>query len=112
MAQVFTETLQQLTAKVGESVREIRKEDSLVFLTFSDLHTKAVESEFVQKLLLALKTADSEISPDFVINLGDNTGMLVADSCQCLAKPITILSSNYPPIKINLKINKNFFILR
>ena len=29
----------------------------------------------------------------------------MADSCQCMAKTITILSSNYPPIKINKQIN-------
>ena len=27
--------------------------------------------------------------------------MPMADSCQCKAKPITVLKSNYPPIKTN-----------
>ena len=30
-----------------------------------------------------------------------NTCTPMADSCQCMAKTTTILSSNYPPIKIN-----------
>ena len=32
--------------------------------------------------------------------------MPMADSCQCKAKPITILQSNYPPIKTNKLKNK------
>lgn len=76
MTQDFSNALRESIAAAGESVRKFRKEDSLVFLVFSDLHMKALNSDAVEKLLLALKTADEEICPDYVINLGDNTGML------------------------------------
>ena len=46
------------------------------------------------------KEAAREVGGGF--RMGD-TCTLVADSCQCMAKIITILYSNYPPIKINFK---------
>lgn len=76
MTQEFSAALLKSAAVAGESVHRFRSDDSLVFLLFSDLHMKTVESDEVEKLLMALKAADLEISPDLVINLGDNPGML------------------------------------
>lgn len=63
-------------ARVGEEVRKVRKEDSLVFLTFSDLHIKTAEDARVENLLLALEALDAAVSPDYAVNLGDNPDML------------------------------------
>lgn len=72
----FTQELSLAIAHTKEKIEGIRKEDSLVFLTFSDLHMKHDQTEAVQKLLAALALADRAIQPDLVINLGDNPDML------------------------------------
>lgn len=72
----FSRELSQTIAQAQAQIETVRKEDSLVFLTFSDLHMKHNQTEAVQKLLAALEAADSAIRPDLVINLGDNPDML------------------------------------
>lgn len=74
-----TEFARELAASVAAAkaqVDAVRKEDSLVFLTFSDLHMKHDQTEAVQKFLAALEAADRALCPDLAINLGDNPDML------------------------------------
>lgn len=54
----------------------MRKDTSLVFTVFSDLHTRSVEDATTQQLLEALDAVGDVIKPDAVINLGDNLAML------------------------------------
>ena len=65
-----------MISDIQSQIRYIRKSDSFVFLTFSDLHMRTAEEEDVQKLLAALQVADQAICPDAVVNLGDNPNML------------------------------------
>ena len=74
--QAFLQTLQPSLTAAAEKLQALRKEDSFTFLAFSDLHMRTVEEDSVQKLLAALVAADQAISPDAVINLGDNPNML------------------------------------
>lgn len=74
--ETFLQNLQPSIAAAGEKLRAVRKEDSFVFLIFSDLHMRTVEEESTQQLLAALEAADRVLSPDAVINLGDNPNML------------------------------------
>ena len=68
-----------LTAQLN-SIREkldpLRRPDSMVFLTFSDLHASSLNGQLVETLLEQLHLADRILEPDYVIDLGDNTGML------------------------------------
>lgn len=61
---------------ITEKVNKMRKDDSLVFLVFSDLHTENVDSEFAQKLMSMLSTITTNIEMDAVIDMGDNVSML------------------------------------
>ena len=74
--QTFVQALQPSLASAAKSLQMLRKEDSFVFLTFSDLHMRTVEEAGVQKLLAALEAADRWLSPDAVVNMGDNPNML------------------------------------
>ena len=74
--ETFLQNLQPSIAAAGEKLRAVRKEASFVFLAFSDLHMRTVEEESTQQLLAALEAADRVLSPDAVINLGDNPNML------------------------------------
>ncbi len=74
--EAFLQKLQPSIAAAVEKLQAVRKEDSFVFLAFSDLHMRTVEEEGTQKLLAALEAADRALSPDAVINLGDNPNML------------------------------------
>jgi len=70
------EYIQKAATRVAEAVQSVRKQDSLVFLAFADLHIKKVDAPWVEDLLESLKAADGAISPDYVVNLGDNPDML------------------------------------
>lgn len=72
----FIQALGLSVASARERIERLRKADSFVFLAFSDLHTKTADCERVEKLLSALEAADRAISPDAVVNLGDNPDML------------------------------------
>ena len=72
--------LQQAAARAGAAVAKVRKEDSLVFLAFSDLHIRTADESWAENLLLALEAVDAATSPDYVVNLGDNPNMLGRES--------------------------------
>ena len=55
-----------------EKIENLRREDSLVFPLFTDLHTDSADSESVELLCKILGTISGEISFDMAINLGDN----------------------------------------
>lgn len=61
---------------VKNRIASVRKEDSLVFPLFSDLHTDGVDSQETLNLLDVLSLISKQISPNAVIDLGDNTSML------------------------------------
>ena len=62
-----------------KKIEKLRKEDTLVFPVFTDLHTESVDHEYAKKLIGALKLITGEIETDAVINLGDNPSMLGRD---------------------------------
>lgn len=68
--------LNQSVLRAKEKIEALRKEDSLVFPIFTDLHTNDAECDWTLKLCEALKMITREIKCDMVVNLGDNTGML------------------------------------
>lgn len=59
-----------------EKVARVRKPSSLVLPYFSDLHTDSADAETVTRLTEALALIAETVSPDAVINLGDNPDML------------------------------------
>ena len=61
---------------LAEKLSEIRKDHSLVFLLFSDLHTNAVDALSTQILLDIIVSLRDEIDMDALIDLGDNLSML------------------------------------
>lgn len=63
-------------ANVKEQVKRLRGDNALVFVVFSDLHADAADSALVEALLQKLQTVTEKISPDAVIDLGDNLDML------------------------------------
>lgn len=68
-----------LTAQINSvksRVEKLRKENSLVFPLFSDLHSGGADDNLTQKLLQALEGICDSILPDAVIDLGDNLSML------------------------------------
>lgn len=75
----FIQVIDLAVASAKERLEAVRKEDSFVFLAFSDLHMKNDETEAVQKLLYTLGAADRAICPDAVVDLGDNPDMLGRD---------------------------------
>ena len=62
--------------RIKTEVDKYRKENTLAFLLFSDLHTDGVDTIYTKKLLQALDLICSRIDPHGVINLGDNLAML------------------------------------
>ena len=61
--------------KASEKINKIRKEDSLVFPIFSDLHASGKDEKF-NLLCDTLAEITKEIQTDAVLDLGDNLGML------------------------------------
>lgn len=57
-------------------VEALRREDSLVLLTFSDLHARGVEDPVFQKVKGQIEELTRTIPIHGVIDLGDNMGML------------------------------------
>ena len=72
MEQFLTESI----ARAASRVDALRKPDSRVFVTFSDLHARGVEDESSLRLRGLLADLTGRISCDGVIDLGDNMGML------------------------------------
>ncbi|MBQ7040158.1 MAG: metallophosphoesterase [Clostridia bacterium] len=62
--------------KAKEKINGLRKDDSVVFLSFTDFHSPSAECEQMDKLCSTLKLITDEIPCDMAVNLGDNTGML------------------------------------
>lgn len=74
--------IDKMSASVDEAVEKInamRAEDSLVFPIFTDLHTKDIDDEYMDRLIPALKLITEKLDYKAVINLGDNFGMLGRD---------------------------------
>ena len=57
-------------------IDSVKKEDSVVFSVFTDLHTYDIGHSYAQKLMDVLKLISEEIGTDFAVDLGDNLGML------------------------------------
>ena len=72
----FLKRLDGYVERAVEKVNAVRREDSLIFPIFTDLHTMGVHHEFSQKLLAALKLICDKIPCNAVINLGDTFNML------------------------------------
>lgn len=72
----FKQNLTKTVVSAKEKVEALRKEDSLVFPVFTDLHSEGADCEWLIKLCEALKLITEEIQCDMVANLGDNLGML------------------------------------
>ena len=62
--------------KAKVDLLSIIKGDSVVFPIFSDLHTLSIAFEWTQDILEVLKMITDGVKCDFVLNLGDSTGML------------------------------------
>lgn len=73
---VWEQKMAAMLDSVGQKVQACRKEDSLVFLYFSDLHTDSAQAECVQQLCRALQMTAQRIGLDAVVDLGDNLNML------------------------------------
>ena len=58
VSEEYTAPLARSVVAAAQSIADVRKEDSFVFLTFSDLHMRTAEEESVQKLLAALEGGD------------------------------------------------------
>ena len=59
-----------------KKISMLRKDDSLVFPMFTDLHTVDSDHEFMDRLTFALEYISKKIPCDAVINLGDIFEML------------------------------------
>lgn len=70
------EKLQKAVHQAKGKIDKLRKEDSLVFPIFTDLHTVDIEHEYTKRLLEALELITKEVTYDGVIDLGDNFSML------------------------------------
>ena len=57
-------------------IKELIREDSLVFPIITDLHTQNANFDFSRVIADTLKAVTSEIKADALINLGDNLSML------------------------------------
>lgn len=62
--------------KVKIELIEKRKNDSVVFPVFTDLHTSGVDNERTNDIAEVLGLITKDVKCDFVLNLGDNMGML------------------------------------
>ena len=61
---------------VLDRVKAVRKENSLIFPIFSDLHVDSVDTPEAKNLLSALSVLYNALYPNAVIDLGDNLSML------------------------------------
>ncbi len=61
---------------LAQKVAAVRTPMSLVFPLFSDLHAAAADAEAVTRLCEMLALITDAVSPDAVVNLGDNLTML------------------------------------
>lgn len=59
-----------------KKIEKLRKDDSLVFPVFTDLHAENVHHKYSQSLLALFKLITREIKYDAVIDMGDNFSML------------------------------------
>ena len=62
--------------RIKAEVDKYRKDNTLTFLLFSDLHADGADTIYAKKLLQALDSICSCINPNAVIDLGDNLSML------------------------------------
>lgn len=74
--EVSNNKIEKAVAQAKEKIKKLRKDDSIIFPIFTDLHTLGNECEWTDKLCCALKHITQNICCDAVIDLGDNTGML------------------------------------
>lgn len=65
-----------LIDSVAQKTEALRRDDTLVFPVFTDLHTMDLAHPFSKKLLYTLEKLCERIHPDGVINLGDTFNML------------------------------------
>ena len=72
----FREAIFESVNTVADKVRAARRADTLVMAMFSDIHVEAVDAAQVFALCETLQLIKERISPDVVIDLGDNTAML------------------------------------
>lgn len=72
----FLTRLEGYVERAEKRVNEVRREDSLVFPVFTDLHTIELNHETAQRLIEALRLTVSKIPSNAVINLGDTFNML------------------------------------
>ena len=72
----FCKRLESAVDNAIEKIAESRREDTLVFPVFTDLHTTDVNHENTHKLVSALRLITEKIKCSAVINLGDNFCML------------------------------------
>ena len=75
----FTEKVLASINEAKAKIEQIRKEDSLVFPIFTDLHTEDVGHEYSERLLSALELIKNSFDYDALIDLGDNFSMLGRD---------------------------------
>ncbi len=75
----YIEKIGDSISRAEKKISEIRKQDSLVFSIFTDLHTVDAEHEYMDRLIYALKLITDKIEYDAVIDLGDNFAMLGRD---------------------------------
>ena len=75
----YMEKVSVAVAEAEEKLKNLKEDDSLVFPIFTDLHTKDVDHEYMEKLIPALKLITEKIEYDAIINLGDNFCMLGRD---------------------------------
>lgn len=64
----------------ANKIGALRRDDTLVFPTFTDLHTVDFDHEYVKKLTTTLNLISQNIACDAVIDLGDNFAMLGRDA--------------------------------
>lgn len=62
--------------KAIREILKIRKDDTVIFPVFTDLHIHSIEEPAVSEMLDAMETLSDRLSPNGVIALGDNLGML------------------------------------
>ncbi len=63
-------------ASVVKRIASVRKESSLIFPMFSDLHVDGTNTPEAENLLNALSVISDALDPNAVIDLGDNLSML------------------------------------
>ena len=73
---ICDERMRLLVLDAKEKIEANRKDDTIVMPLFTDLHTEAPDSPEVDTLCALLAELKKELSPDAVIDLGDNPAML------------------------------------